>query len=576
NLHFSAYNTGDTCLMDTMYYRMITATETSGWFVYNTPDTIWTLSQTDGLKTLTLQVKDWFGNIAQSSAMITLDMTAPTVNEFVLNNGINVTTETQIILTFSVSDNLSGVYDTMVISGSIADMFETNLVSPKTVFFTNENGFKTLSAVFRDNAGNSVTVSDSILLDNSGPSFVFTPVTWADTTQSVNFQFYVTDYNYVKYVKLFYIDIDSSAQLSNLTEISANGNDSNVLSGTLTIPNRTSNALDSGYIYYYLESSDSINNKSYYVLSGESKSAPDDITKLLKLQRIDFSAPSISINQGAYTNNVTCSVVINAVSVSGIALTGGKIYGDITNTVNITDTAITNYGISLTEANGLKTIYCVYVDAMGNTSPAGTASIFFDNVNPVVTLSIGSADVTNETAQLIALTYSDSTPCRDTYEVESSSDITYGAGDTMIAYPTTVILTSGDGIKTVTVKMYDSAGNMAEASDTIILDQTGPVFTFSPVTWADTTESIEIVFTATDNYSNIIGAKLFYIEMDSAANVSNKVELLKQGVDGKILNETFIIPARTSSAADSGSVYYYIGCADSWYNVRYYGASGQT
>ncbi|HOK41999.1 MAG TPA: hypothetical protein PLD27_13295, partial [bacterium] len=52
----------NTYLMDTLYYRVIDDKETGSWTVYTGGSVNWNLSSSEGIKYLTLEVKDWFGN----------------------------------------------------------------------------------------------------------------------------------------------------------------------------------------------------------------------------------------------------------------------------------------------------------------------------------------------------------------------------------------------------------------------------------------------------------------------------------------------------------------------------------
>ncbi|HOK41989.1 MAG TPA: hypothetical protein PLD27_13245, partial [bacterium] len=567
---------GDTYLMDTLYYQVIDDKETSSWTIWSGAPVAWTLSETDGLKNITLNIKDFWGNISSQNGTITLDRTAPTITNFILNNGIDLTKTTNIQLSFSYNEMGSGLYDTIILSGDLVNSGETNYITPKNIILSSSSGLKTISALFADNAGNTVVVSDTIILDNEGPDFTFTPVIWADTTQAIEIPFTVTDlYANIDSVKLFYVDMDVAAEMGNLIKLVKNGSNT-TLSETFIIPSRTANDSTNGYVYYYLEASDSLVNKTYYTKLGKTTVAPTEISDLIQLQRIDFSAPVINISEGEYTNTRNCTVQITEISKPSSRLVSGKIYGDIESEVIISDTGVTSYSIQLTEANGVKTIYCVYVDENGNTSPAGSATVYYDNVAPIVSLQIGTGNITNSTVQVLTITYNDSTARKDTITIETSSNISSTKGDTTV-YPIPVILTSGDGEKTVSVKIYDSAGNYSVASDTIILDQSGPSITMTPVTWADTTQEIEIPVSIEDAYSNILEIAIKYIEMDSAADTNNLIEIV-QIFNTAIKNwsGSCTIPARVATSADSGDVYYYIIAADSWMNFKFYTAYGET
>lgn len=103
------------------------------------------------------------------------------------------------------------------------------------------------------------------------------------------------------------------------------------------------------------------------------------------------------------------------------------------------------------------------------TPPAGVA----------ITLDAGAA-TTSDTTVSAAVTTTDGTTTG--YRVKFWGDVvgaaTEPAGWTALASPHEVVLTTGDGVKTVNVRMDDGLGNeSAVATDTITLDTTLPVVT---------------------------------------------------------------------------------------------------
>jgi len=576
---FNATNSGNNYLMDTLYYKITgDVTDADEWKTYSASSAQCNLSIGDGAKNLLLQVKDWFGNSTSNPIAITLDKTAPVINSFILNANNTLTNTTYLQLTFNVSD--VNLQDTIIITGDLTNAAQITNSSPQQIILTTGDGVKTITARFQDLAGNISETSATITLDQTGPTFNFTPVTWADTTQAINLQFTVSDQRYIKGVALHYIEMDSTADFNNVQIITLTPSGQSIeYSDTFTIPARNATIADSGFVYYYLAVSDTLDNVKYYIISGETTVSPSQISQFVKLQRIDYSAPEISIVQAPLTNSNNCTVVINKLSITGIGLATGRIYGDIENQVNITDTNIMTYAVSLTNTNGIKTIYCEYVDIEGNTSPAGSATIFFDNTAPNISLQIGSADITNFTQQVVTFSYSDSTDRKDTIEILASSDVlTAYKGEIAITSGNqfNIELTAGDGIKTISIKVYDSAGNYTTVNDTIILDQTGPSFTFTPVTWADTTQAINLQFSVTDVYSNIGEVNLYYVDIDSAAILDNLIEISKTANNSKTLTDTFTIPARSANSLDSGLVYYGLEAIDVLGNTTYYLLAGET
>ena len=544
----------------------------SDWKAYSTSDAL-TLSSGDGVKTVTIEYKDGVGNTSSAADTIILDLTAPTAS--IQINASESTTIAASQLTISASDAIA-LADNIQITGDITNTIDTLYSTALPVTLSSANGIKTVTITIKDKAGNSVSVSDTIILDNIGPAISHTAVIWGDTTMAIPIKnISTTDlYSKIAKIELYYVPFDEP--FSSLTMIdSKNGVNALTSTDTLTIPSRSSSVKTDGYTYYYIKATDILGNVVYALNTGNSAAAPTDTTTMFQIRRIDFSAPVFSLAPANYTNGRSVTVSITQKSITGLALNSLKIYGDIVSAVDTTSINDTVFAVTLTTGSALKTINCIYRDAAGNTSAIGSASIFYDIDSPVLTLAIGITNLTNSLSHSLVYTYSDST-AKGTVTVMATSDVSAASkGDTTIS-PIPINLTSGDGIKTVTLRVYDSAGNYSLVSDVITLDQSGPAFNFTPVTWADTTQAISIPFSVTDAYSNISTVKLYYLEMDSTAAGTGNLLNTIPGVTSLTLSNTFTIQARTATPADSGYVYYYLESSDSFGNTKYYTINGET
>lgn len=98
-----------------------------------------------------------------------------------------------------------------------------------------------------------------------------------------------------------------------------------------------------------------------------------------------------------------------------------------------------------------------------------------DKTPPAISLAInGGATVTNATSVMLSQTYTDaSTPVFMRFSADSSSWSAYEAYAANKPYT----LSNGDGVKKVYMQIRDNAGNVSGTSDSITLDQTGPVVT---------------------------------------------------------------------------------------------------
>jgi hypothetical protein len=157
------------------------------WFAYS-PSYAMTLPAGAGTKAVNVQYRDVIGNVLTLSDTIILDTTAPggTIS---VNGGAAETNIVAVTIDSAVSDNLSGLYQMRIDpgTGTYDGWIAYAASSPAILPFG--NGPKTVNVQFRDNAGNTATLTDTIVLN------VVTPDTVPPTTISsvVNGQTYTGD-----------------------------------------------------------------------------------------------------------------------------------------------------------------------------------------------------------------------------------------------------------------------------------------------------------------------------------------------------------------------------------------------
>ncbi|MCL6590356.1 MAG: hypothetical protein K6U80_10425, partial [Firmicutes bacterium] len=157
----------------------------SNWISCSNPFTQnnWDLTDTnyggaagDGVKTVYVQIKDKVGNITTLSKSVTLETVAPTgtINigsdsntTVITKNGVKYINGTSITLSLSASDADSGLSSIMKLS---TNNIHEAYVSSKQDILPSGDGVKTVSVTYFDNAGNSYTCSDSIILDQTSPT----------------------------------------------------------------------------------------------------------------------------------------------------------------------------------------------------------------------------------------------------------------------------------------------------------------------------------------------------------------------------------------------------------------------
>ena len=131
----------------------------------------WTLSSSDGLRTVLVCFRDRAGKTLQASSTITLDRQAPTGLSLTIAGGATYTTSTSVSLTLAATGAAQ-----MCIAGDLAtppDCLTSgweSVATPKTVTLAGPDGAKVVTVTFRDAAGNVASVSDGIILDTQNPT----------------------------------------------------------------------------------------------------------------------------------------------------------------------------------------------------------------------------------------------------------------------------------------------------------------------------------------------------------------------------------------------------------------------
>jgi hypothetical protein len=184
NLTLSANDTGSG--LDVMRFSNDTATW-SMWEAYGT-NKVWTLSGSDGTKTVYVQFRDVIGNVSTNyTDTIVLDTTAPS-GTIVINAGAAFTNSTSVNLTLSATDTGTGVSQMQFSNdGSSWSGWESYATS-KSWSIIGGDGSKVVYVQYRDAAGiASGSFTDSITLDTVLPTS-----SASSPAQSVNLSFTVS------------------------------------------------------------------------------------------------------------------------------------------------------------------------------------------------------------------------------------------------------------------------------------------------------------------------------------------------------------------------------------------------
>ena len=466
------------------------ATEVSGvgYFVDNLE-----LSTGDGTKTIHVKVQDIAGNITENAALsVILDTTAPVVtlsaNKSVIgpNSGYDTVT-----LTINATDTNSVQGLNYILSTSrtnledfIFDPSEDNEIDTSRILSSGSlsNGSKTLSITFDDidEAGGSdiqeIACMVTDIAGNAGldSNYLMISLDEEAPTGSITANSY---YN-TNTVTVTLSGSDGGGAVLSDMKVYLDSNTAsyeNYAAGTYTFTN-----VAEGAHTVHVQFRDSVGNESEVY----------DSEQFI----VDTTAPTGSISTSQYTNSRTITVNIsasdakNSLAVSGVSKM--KVWEDGQTVPSSWENYAATKSITLAEGNdGLRTIKALFKDNAGNemTTPV-TCTTTLDLDEPDAVLNLLKTDSNGLPARVnyrnfkakISHTAPDTSPIVQ-YKLsgdfdQSSSEwqvFTYDSGQTYMTI-SNLTLTTGDGLKTITLQLKDAAGNVSSAVDATVIYDTAP------------------------------------------------------------------------------------------------------
>jgi hypothetical protein len=160
---------------------------------------------------------------------------------------------------------------------------------------------------------------------------------------------------------------------------------------------------------------------------------------------------------------------------------------------------------TLTNGEGIKTVYARFKDGAGNISAPASDAITLDTVAPTGSIVVAD-DAPFVGTTIVSLTLNAVDTTSGVAQTSFSNDGSGWSAWQTYAISTTWTLTSGDGNKTVYACFKDNAGNIsATASDTVTLDTTAPagsVVVAGGATYVATT-TVSLTLDAIDSASGV-------------------------------------------------------------------------
>ena len=433
------------------------ATATYGAFAATVNN--WPLLNQDGLRTVVACIKDTAGWVVTKSASILLDRAVP-VGTVTINGGAlwSISNLVSVALT-STSD----VAQMSVSVGALNCATASYIAfAPSLASFnldpgaTGVDGAKTVTACFKDGAGNTAQASGTIALDRVDPSGTLVLAGGAATVAARP------------------IAVDLQSVSANVTQMA-------IAEGSLACASTAYSAF-SAHSSFTLSAGDA--QKTVVVClrnpSGRTVSLSGQVT-------LDTTAPggTIAINGGAaWSTTTTVAVTGTSPTASTYALANEAIdcAAASYSALSLPTGTFTAAAWSLFPVDGLRTVVACFKDAAGNLSTA-QATIQLDQVAPKITLLTiagGSATVTTDVATLAIASIEAGSPSQ--LQMYLSRDGTFADG-VWEAYATSKSWDLNGTAANVTetryvyLKLKDAAGNLsAVLSASVIVDFNDPVF----------------------------------------------------------------------------------------------------
>ena len=423
--------------------------------------------------TLTWQIRAWYGNGSRGSQddyytinNLIVDRTAPTISTFTVTGNSDAlagyTKTTSVSYSISASDNI-GIYYYQVYDGSTTINSWTSS-KPTSGTLTSTTGSKSVKLTVHDRAGNSTTKTYTICYDPSAPSISSfsaignsAAISGYTNTTSITYSITATDSISSAY---YYQVVDGSTTIysksttkptSDTLGSSTTGNHSL----TLTVWDKAGNSATKAYTIYY-----------------------DPPTNTPSIST--FTVKGNSAAQAGYTNTTSVAYTISASD----TLSGVYYYQvvDGSTTVFTKSTTKPTSDILGSTSTGNHTLTLTIWDKAGNTSTK-SYTIYYDPSSPSITTFTvtGNSDAVGGYTKTRNVTYSITAS-------DALSGITYYQvvdGSTTMNSKSSTKPSSGqlgsatNGTHTVTLTIWDKAGNTATKNYSIVLDTVAPVITLS-------------------------------------------------------------------------------------------------
>ncbi len=472
---------------------------------YSTDPIPYTIDRTgDGDATIQIQVADTFKNWSTPEATfsddpdvdvgntktVTLDTAAPAVSGFSVGSA-EFTNTRNVSITAGTADGTGTDVVGWKLSESSGTPSSWESSAPTTMTLSTGDGLKTVYLHVKDAAGNTGYGTDTIVLDQSGPT-----------------------------ISGFSLSSDSYTYSTVINPIDSAGTAEDVLSGVAGYELSESSTPSGSWVpvnswsadrptSVTLSGGDGLKTVYLHVIDGAGNTAYDS-----DQIDLDQNDPVISgyTDRPTATNSGTVNFAVNASDTAPYSV----VLYEVLNVSGI-DSGYSGAGSSVTftldtGSEGTKQYSVRVTDENDRTASSGTLSVIYDSVDPTVSgFSVGSGEYTDTRNVGVTPGTANGTGTSVVGWRLSESVATPGSWES--SAPIGMTLSDGDELKTVYLHVRDAAGNTAYVSDTITLDETDPTisgFSLSSdsYTYSTLIDPIDSAGTAEDVLSGVAGYEL--------------------------------------------------------------------
>ena len=543
----------------------------------------------DGSYTVTASLSNATGNPAQASQPLTVDETAPTIainpiddnhvvnaSEAARNGGVIISgTATDPLL--NASSNINGQTVTVDIVNAahvVVDSYTTTVSNDTwSVDVTKaqaqglSDGSYTVTASVSDAAGNAAQTSQSLTVDETAPTIAINPI---DGNNIINASEAAQNGGVIISGTATDPLLNASSDINGQTVTVDIVNAAHVVVDSYT----TTVANDAWSVDVTKAQAQGLNDGSYTVTASVSDAAGNAAQTSQSLT-VDETAPTIAINpiDGNHVVNASEAARNGGVIISGTAtdpllnassdINGQTVTVDIVNAAHVVvdsyTTTVSNdtWSVDVTKAqaqglsDGSYTVTASVSDAAGNAAQT-SQSLTVDETAPTIAINpidgnniINASEAAQNGGVIISGTATDPllNASSDINGQTVTVDIVNAAHVVVDSYTTTVANDAwsvdvtkaqaqglNDGSYTVTASVSDAAGNAAQTSQSLTVDETAPTIAINPIDGNNIINASEaaqnggviISGTATDpllNASSDINGQTVTVDIVNAAHV---------------------------------------------------------